>query len=221
MYNNNKIVIFDWGGIVESHFTGEFNCFTARKEILSKINPNLETENLDIISQKWDECRHDENGINISTQNDIKDVEKWFKRLKLKFELNCSFEEFCYTYIEVSKQTTYYKNVAEYARSLKEKCKIGILSSLCKLDEPRIDMHYHLSEFDYVWLSFKLDCDKPDEMIYKIVEEECGIPANNILFIDDRKENIETAQKRGWNTCHTTGQTLEKIKTCVDNFLGE
>lgn len=219
MYNNNKIVIFDWGGIVESHFLGELNCFVIRKQILSKINPALETVNLDTISQKWYECRNDENGIDVSTQNNIKDVEKWFERLKLKFELNCSFEEFCNTYIEVSKGTTYYENVAEYARSLKERCKIGILSSLCKLDEARIDMHYHLNRFDYVWLSFKLDCDKPEEKIYKIVEEECNIIPNNILFIDDRLENIEAAQKRGWNTCHTTGKDLNKIKAYVDNFL--
>ena len=30
MYNNKKIVIFDWGGIVESHFKGENNCYTAK-----------------------------------------------------------------------------------------------------------------------------------------------------------------------------------------------
>lgn len=221
MYNNDKIVIFDWGGIVESHFPGEFNCFTARKQILSKINPNLEELDLDTICENWYACRYDENGINISTQNDIKDVEKWFERLKLKFELKCSFEKFCNTYKEISDQTVYYENVAEYARSLKERCKIGILSSLCKLDESRIDMHYHLNNFDYAWLSFKLDCDKPEEKIYIIVEEECGILPNNILFIDDRLENIEAAQKRGWNVCHTTGQDLDKIKACVENFLKE
>ena len=191
MYNNNKIVIFDWGGIVESHFPGEFNCFTARKQILSKINPNLEELDLDTICENWYACRYDENGINISTQNDIKDVEKWFERLKMKFELNCSFEEFCNTYKEISNKTVYYENVAEYARSLKERCKIGILSSLCKLDESMT------------------------------VEDECGISPNNILFIDDRFENIEAAQKRGWNTCHTTGQDFDKIKTYVDNFLKE
>ena len=36
MYNNNKIVIFDWGGIVESHFLDKnsrpFHNFNKQKE---------------------------------------------------------------------------------------------------------------------------------------------------------------------------------------------
>lgn len=221
MYNNNKIVIFDWGGIVESHFEGELNCYAVKKQILSRLNINISEINENVIIEKWNECDYDENGRNISTQNDIKDVEKWFERLKKKFELNCNLEEFCKVYVEESNKTIYYENVAEYARSLKKRCKIGILSNLGKLDESRIDMHYHLNEFDYVWLSFKLDSRKPESKIYEIVEEESKIAPNNILFIDDKLENIEAAQRRGWNTCHTTGQNLDNIKDCVDNFLKE
>lgn len=32
MYNKNKIVIFDWGGIIESHREGEYSLNTAIKK---------------------------------------------------------------------------------------------------------------------------------------------------------------------------------------------
>ena len=55
--------------------------------------------------------------------------------------------------------------------------------------------------------------------IYKIGEEECKIKPENILFIDDSKENIETAKKLGWNTCNAYGYELDKIKEKVEEFL--
>lgn len=43
----------------------------------------------------------------------------------------------------------------------------------------------------------------------------------NILFIDDSKENIKVAQKRGWDTCLANGHELDKIRTEVDKFLNK
>lgn len=80
-------------------------------------------------------------------------------------------------------------------------------------------MQVNLKEFDYVWLSFELGLRKPDERIYKVVEEQCKIKPNNIMFIDDREDNIEAARNRGWNTCNATGHELDKIKESVNRFL--
>jgi len=38
------------------------------------------------------------------------------------------------------------------------------------------------------------------------------------LFIDDRKNNIETAKKLGFNTLNTTGNNFELIKKTIDEF---
>jgi HAD superfamily hydrolase (TIGR01509 family) len=87
------------------------------------------------------------------------------------------------------------------------------------LDKNRINKHYNLSKFDFVWLSFELGCRKPDEKIYKIVEEQCKISIKNILFIDDTLANIETAKQIGWNVCLATGLEFDKIKESVYKFL--
>lgn len=59
---------------------------------------------------------------------------------------------------------------------------------------------------DYIF-SFEQGVLKPHERIYEIAEERCGCRAAEILFLDDRPENVEAAERRGWRTiCHRTPQ---------------
>lgn len=221
MYNSEKIVIFDWGGVVESHFEGEHNCRSTKVDIINRLNEETKKEDGEIIINKWIECGSDVNGKEIGEVSSDEDIKKWFERIKAKFDLKCDYDEFYQAYQEESNKTKYYKNVVDFAHSLKSQCKIGILSNLMSVDKPRIDKHYDLSKFDYVWLSFELNCRKPDERIYEIVEEQCKIPPKNILFIDDTLENIISAQKRGWNVCQATALEFDKIKESVNKFLYE
>jgi len=38
-----------------------------------------------------------------------------------------------------------------------------------------------------------------------MVEQDCGLPPDALLFTDDRADNIAAAAKRGWQTHHFTG----------------
>ena len=42
---------------------------------------------------------------------------------------------------------------------------------------------------------------------------------DDILFIDDRQDNIDMAKEFGWNTLKASGLELEKIKECCENFI--
>ncbi len=57
-----------------------------------------------------------------------------------------------------------------------------------------------LSEFDKAFISGHLKCIKPDPEIYEILERDTGLPADQLLFADDRPENIDAAALRGWHT---------------------
>ena len=61
--------------------------------------------------------------------------------------------------------------------------------------QPRIDV---LSEFDRLYVSGRMGVVKPDPRIYAMVEDDCGIAPDRLLFADDRPENIEAARARGW-----------------------
>lgn len=57
-----------------------------------------------------------------------------------------------------------------------------------------------LREFDRRYISGHLGMAKPDADIYAEVERDCGWPPETLLFTDDRADNIEAAQARGWQT---------------------
>ena len=215
-YFNNKIVIFDWGGVVESHKDGEFN---IRDAIVNTINFYRPTLKYDEIIKSWIECDYIKGDKRISETDNIDEIKNWYLNIKNKFNINCSFEEFILNYDSEFMKIYFYKDVVSFAHSLKDKCKIGILSNLSYLDKKRINMQMNLDKFDHVWLSFELGARKPNNEIYHKVESDLIIDPSNILFIDDTVENINAASIRGWNTCLACGYELDKIKNAVFEFL--
>lgn len=57
-----------------------------------------------------------------------------------------------------------------------------------------------LTEFDRRYISGHMGVTKPHPEIYKMVEDDCGIAPEKLLFADDRHDNIRIAEERGWQT---------------------
>ncbi|EAQ03732.1 HAD-superfamily hydrolase, subfamily IA, variant 1 family protein [Pseudooceanicola batsensis HTCC2597] len=57
-----------------------------------------------------------------------------------------------------------------------------------------------LGEFDRRYISGHKGVIKPDPAFYRMVEEDCGLPPEALLFTDDRADNIAMASSRGWQT---------------------
>ncbi|MBO9450479.1 HAD family phosphatase [Tropicibacter sp. R16_0] len=57
-----------------------------------------------------------------------------------------------------------------------------------------------LNEFDQLYVSGRMQMVKPHAPIYQAVEQDCGLAPETLLFADDRIDNIEAAQARGWQT---------------------
>lgn len=62
---------------------------------------------------------------------------------------------------------------------------------------PKMDF---LQDFDRRYVSGVMGVIKPDPLIYQMVEEDCGIAPDRLLFTDDRADNITAAARRGWRT---------------------
>jgi len=217
-YDENKIVIFDWGGIVESHREGEYSLFKVLTNILQTFNPKVKENE---VIQGWKECSKDKNGIEIGATNDIKQIKGWYERVQEKFSFKSDFTTFQKIYHKEFAKIHFYQDVVELEHKTKERCKVGILSNLMLLDKERINAQVNLSKMDYVWLSFEMEAKKPEKKIYEMVQQECKIEPQNILFIEDTEENIKTAQSMGWNTCKAYGYEIDKIKQSIEAFLQE
>jgi 2-haloacid dehalogenase len=57
-----------------------------------------------------------------------------------------------------------------------------------------------LHDFDHAYVSGRMGVTKPSARIYEMVEAHCGIAPGELLFTDDRVDNIEAAAARGWKT---------------------
>lgn len=69
---------------------------------------------------------------------------------------------------------------------------------------------------DYIF-SFEHGVLKPEDRIYEITEQRTGRRGSEILFLDDKPENVQSAGRRGWQTiCH---RTAEETSGLVRGFL--
>lgn len=57
-----------------------------------------------------------------------------------------------------------------------------------------------LEEFDKSYVSGHMGVIKPEAQIYEMVEADCGVAPTALLFADDRIDNINAANARGWQT---------------------
>lgn len=55
-----------------------------------------------------------------------------------------------------------------------------------------------LREYDRAYISGAMKAMKPHARIYEMVEADCGLAPETLLFADDRADNIATAAARGW-----------------------
>lgn len=62
-----------------------------------------------------------------------------------------------------------------------------------------------LTDFDRLYVSGHMKVTKPDPTIYQMVEADCGLDPQALLFTDDRHENLGAAKARGWQTHLFTG----------------
>jgi len=109
--------------------------------------------------------------------------------------------------------------------SLKLKYNLVLLSNINNFHIIHIQKHFakdHPEEdfesyFEHVFYSHIIGMLKPDNEIYSHVTDTTGINPSDILFLDDMLENIEAAQKLGWNAIQHNPQN--DIAEMIDGYL--
>ena len=82
-----------------------------------------------------------------------------------------------------------------------------------------ISAHYPFyNDFDGYFLSYKMKVAKPDGEFYLKLEEDTGKKKDEIIYLDDKQENIDTAVSRGWSAILYTSP--EKVIPQVWSLLG-
>lgn len=204
-----KLIAFDlFGVVIDSHSQTKYNINNARQDIADFCNFDKE-----IFLQFFNDVRF---GITLG-----KEFENLIQEYINKCNSNVTTEQFIEIYKESYGKISCYENVIKFINELQDKkiCETAILSKLCVLDKIYIEKHLKLEKFDNVFFSCDLGMEKPHIEAYQYVEKISEHRNCDILFIDDNLKNIEVAKSLGWNTCHATGDELDKIMTKCKIFL--
>ena len=212
----DKIIIFDWGGVILKEYPEHYCDQDAIIETIKKFNNNL-TDN--DAYQLYLDTLKDENNRIISIFNDYESKYKWYERIHNNGKLNTTYEEFIneftYNYNKIDK----YEEVVNYIYTLKDKTNLVLFSDLIFACFSALENTINLNIFDKIFLSYEEGYVKSNIEAFINVEKKLNIKTENILFIDNNENNINNAKKRGWNTCLAFGYDLDKIKNTVDEFL--
>jgi HAD superfamily hydrolase (TIGR01509 family) len=75
----------------------------------------------------------------------------------------------------------------------------ALLSNTNELQFQHIrQQHPFLAGFDPIVLSYEHGAMKPDPALYRVVESRTGHTGPNLVFLDDRPENVQAALSLGW-----------------------
>jgi putative hydrolase of the HAD superfamily len=83
---------------------------------------------------------------------------------------------------------------------IKQKYNIGLLSNIYKGMLPKLLEKELIPNIEYHSIVFSCDVGfmKPEPEIYVLAQEKTGVSAHQILFVDDKQENLNVAESLGW-----------------------
>jgi putative hydrolase of the HAD superfamily len=73
--------------------------------------------------------------------------------------------------------------------------------------------HAFFSRFEFGLFSARVGCIKPDPAIFTLAQTRFGLPASQLLFIDDVQHNVDAARAVGWRAIR-----FESAERCRDEI---
>jgi len=169
--------------------------------------------------------------------NQRQEFDDFFELLENKLDLGEGIEEFAlkmetdfgiklpknYSISEDLVNRFFHKNegIWQIVEIIKNKYGIGLLTNMYDgmLDLIRKNKLIPNINWNTIVDSSIEKCRKPDKKIYEIGEEKCGFKGKDILFIDNRIENLEIPKKMGWLTYWYDSSDYEKSNQKLGTFL--
>ena len=118
------------------------------------------------------------------------------------------------------KKLEIFDDMLDFVRYLKSKgLKVGVISNNITPYVEIINERDGFKDFDIVINSCEVGFSKPEEGIFKLALDKLNLPPQEVLFVDDRQENIDTAKRMGMVTLLATDLTKlrEDIKEVLNN----
>jgi len=192
-----KIVVFDLGKVLV-----DFDYRIAAKKFLKHCSLSL-IEAVYIISQSDILDRYE--------QGDIDSVQ-FYNEICAKTDYNRPYSEFVEIFGNVFSPIQPMIELKEKLKNRGLKTAVFSNTNPIAIDVISRDFPFYKT-FDYYILSYEVRSRKPAHEIYKKLEEIVGCHGQDILYFDDRPENVETGKLYGWQAFvhETPEKTIEIV----------
>lgn len=206
----HKLILFDWANVLLDSDSDTYSIFDARKDIALELKPKDRQKFMGIFDDDafWT--------ISGSRLNVL--IQKYLT----ESGCHCKVDDFKECYIKHYSKVPWFDNMVSLINTLASDSRfhVGVLSTLCEMDLELLKNNFSADKLDYRFLSFNLGVQKPDTRIYDMIEVITGYSKGDILFIDDRKDNTDEAEYKGWNTVLATGNDFDLICKKCYSFMG-
>lgn len=198
MKNNISVIVFDLGNVLIP-----FD-YTRITEKMNSIDNGLGDRFAKTYYDNYDVHRKYERWL-LSDNEFLKIMLEWS-------EYKISEEDFKIIYSDLFTEN---KATTSILPKLNQKYKLVLLSNTNYIHQKygwgKFDF---LKHFDKLILSHEVGAIKPEEKIYRAVEEFTNEPSESHVFIDDISDYVEGAKKLGWSGIQfkTHEQLLEELK---------
>ncbi len=202
MNTERRWVIFDLGKVLL-----DFDFAIAAKE-LARYSPQEEEQILESINQSP--------LLHTFERGDWSEAQ-FFQKLSVECRLEASLEELKKGFTEIF---TPVPSMVGFMESLKERgIPVMVFSNtnVTAVDYIRAAFPF-FERFDAYCLSYEHGCMKPDTTLYGVAQLMTRCTPGNLLFLDDRAENVHAARQMGWNAIHH--QAPEDSIEGVNQWLG-
>lgn len=208
--NMNKLILFDWGNVLLDSDSNKYNIFDARKDIALELKPQNTQKFMDMFD-KDEFWTMNGNRLNSLIQKHL-----------MESGCHCTVDDFKECYLKHYNKVPWFSDMVSLINTLASDSRfcIGVLSTLCEMDLELLKNNFSVDKLDYRFFSFNLGIQKPDARIYDMIEVITGYSKDDILFIDDRKDNIKEAKSKGWNTVLATGYDFKAVRKECYSFMG-
>lgn len=126
--------------------------------------------------------------------------------------------------VYVQRGNIFAKNDAVYAQADMLRTKgitTGILSNVTAINSQLLRKNGYYDGFDPVVLSCDVGVRKPDRSIYQAALSEVGLPAGDILLVDDQDKCIRAAREIGMNALLAVSpeQVAQELQALITGIL--
>lgn len=195
---NYSVIVFDLGKVLINF---DYTIAIRRFELIEKG-----------LGQKFYDYYKNNYHIHREFEKGLLTEEEFLKIMLANLDYKTSKEVFSKIYSEIF---TPNNEVISLLPLLKKNYKLILLSNTDPLHKKYgWEKHEFLSLFDYKVLSFEAKSVKPEEKIYRTVEQFSKVPSDEHLYIDDIAEYAQAARKIGWDAIQFLNyeQLIDELK---------